>query len=68
MPGLCDELGLAVLLITHDLGVMSAVADTVSVLRHGRVVETGPRAQVLTEPQHAYTRSLLDALPGRNTV
>ncbi|MFK4102507.1 ABC transporter ATP-binding protein [Streptomyces sp. NPDC019531] len=60
---LCDELGLAVLLVTHDLGVMSALADTVSVMRHGRVVETGPRARVLTAPEHAYTRSLLDALP-----
>jgi ABC-type dipeptide/oligopeptide/nickel transport system ATPase component len=60
---LCDELGLAVLLITHDLGVMSALADTVSVMRHGRVVETGPRGRVLTAPEHAYTRSLLDALP-----
>ncbi|MFJ9899886.1 ABC transporter ATP-binding protein [Streptomyces sp. NPDC091280] len=60
---LCDELGLAVLLVTHDLGVMSALADTVSVMRHGRVVETGPRARVLTAPEHEYTRSLLDALP-----
>ncbi|MGW8378230.1 ABC transporter ATP-binding protein [Streptomyces sp. ODS28] len=67
LRGLCDELGLAVLLVTHDLGVMSAVADTVSVLRDGRVVESGPRAEVLTVPRHAYTRELLDALPGRNT-
>ncbi|MCM2578863.1 ABC transporter ATP-binding protein [Streptomyces meridianus] len=64
---LCDELGLAVLLITHDLGVMSALADSVSVMRRGRVVETGPRGQVLTAPRHEYTRTLLDALPGRNT-
>ncbi|MDQ0989503.1 ABC transporter ATP-binding protein [Streptomyces sp. V3I7] len=62
---LCDELGLAVLLVTHDLGVMSAVADTVSVMREGRIVETGPRARILTTPEHAYTRTLLDALPGR---
>jgi peptide/nickel transport system ATP-binding protein len=61
---LCDDLGLAILLITHDLGVMSALADQVSVMRDGLVVETGTRAQVLTEPQHPYTRSLLDALPG----
>ncbi|MFE4336893.1 ABC transporter ATP-binding protein [Streptomyces sp. NPDC056831] len=60
---LCDDLGLAVLLVTHDLGVMSALADTVSVMRHGRVVETGPRGRVLTAPEHEYTRSLLDALP-----
>ncbi len=61
---LCDELGLAVLLVTHDLGVMSAIADTVSVMRYGRIVETGPRGRVLTTPEHEYTRSLLDALPG----
>jgi len=60
---LSDELDLAILLVTHDLGVMSAVADEVSVMRHGLVVETGPRAEVLTAPKHAYTRSLLDALP-----
>ncbi|MFE2427496.1 ABC transporter ATP-binding protein [Streptomyces sp. NPDC059373] len=68
LRGLCDDLGLAVLLVTHDLGVMSAIADTVSVMRHGLVVETGPRGQVLTEPRHEYTRTLLDALPGRSTV
>ncbi|TDT98008.1 peptide/nickel transport system ATP-binding protein [Streptomyces sp. 846.5] len=64
---LCDDLDLAVLLVTHDLGVMSAIADEVSVMREGCVVETGARAQVLTNPQHAYTRTLLDALPGAST-
>ena len=68
LRGLCDDLGLAVLLVTHDLGVMSAIADEVSVMRHGLVVETGPRGRVLTDPQHEYTRQLLDALPGRSTV
>ncbi|WP_049575810.1 ABC transporter ATP-binding protein [Nonomuraea sp. SBT364] len=63
LRGLCDELGLAVLLVTHDLGVMSAVADEVSVMRDGLVVETGPRGRVLREPSHPYTRSLLDSLP-----
>jgi ABC-type dipeptide/oligopeptide/nickel transport system ATPase component len=63
LRGLCDELGLAVLLVTHDLGVMSAIADEVSVMKDGLVVETGPRGRVLREPAHAYTRSLLDALP-----
>ncbi|GAA3796901.1 hypothetical protein GCM10022226_15340 [Sphaerisporangium flaviroseum] len=61
--GLCDDLGLAVLLVTHDLGVMSAVADEVSVMKDGLVVETGPRSHVLREPDHPYTRALLDALP-----
>ncbi|MEU8171304.1 ABC transporter ATP-binding protein [Microbispora hainanensis] len=63
LRGLCDDLGLAVLLVTHDLGVMSAVADEVSVMKDGLVVETGPRGRVLREPSHPYTRSLLDALP-----
>jgi ABC-type dipeptide/oligopeptide/nickel transport system ATPase component len=63
LRGLCDELGLAVLLVTHDLGVMSAVADEVSVMKDGLVVESGPRARVLREPAHAYTRSLLASLP-----
>ncbi|GII62720.1 hypothetical protein Skr01_28050 [Sphaerisporangium krabiense] len=63
LRGLCDDLGLAVLLVTHDLGVMSAVADDVSVMKDGLVVETGPRGRVLREPEHPYTRALLDALP-----
>ncbi|WP_131742053.1 ABC transporter ATP-binding protein [Actinomadura roseirufa] len=67
LRGLCDELGLAVLLVTHDLGVMSAVADTISVMRAGVLVETGDRAQVMREPADDYTRMLLDALPERGT-
>ncbi len=57
------ERGLAVMIITHDLGVMSAIADTVSVMYGGRIVEQGPRADVLAAPRHPYTRALLDALP-----
>ncbi|WP_295013558.1 ABC transporter ATP-binding protein [uncultured Microbacterium sp.] len=54
---------LAVLLVTHDLGVMSAVADDVAVMRGGRIVESGPRRQIFQDPQHPYTRELLDAMP-----
>ncbi|MDR1392713.1 MAG: ABC transporter ATP-binding protein [Bifidobacteriaceae bacterium] len=61
---LVDSLGLAVLFITHDLGVMSAVADNVAIMRQGRIVENGPRQAVFASPQHAYTRELLAALPG----
>ncbi|MDR2453213.1 MAG: ABC transporter ATP-binding protein [Bifidobacteriaceae bacterium] len=61
---LVDSLGLAVLFITHDLGVMSAVADRVAVMRRGRIVENGPRQQVFTAPAHPYTRELLASLPG----
>ena len=54
---------LAVVLITHDLGVMSAIADRVSIFYAGRVVESGDREDVLQRPRHPYTRALLDALP-----
>ena len=49
---LCDTMDLAILLVTHDLGVMSAVADTVAVMRNGAIVEHGDRYQVIREPQH----------------
>jgi oligopeptide/dipeptide ABC transporter ATP-binding protein len=55
--------GLAVVLITHDLGVMSSIADQVSIFYAGRVVESGKRVDVLQRPRHPYTRALLDALP-----
>jgi oligopeptide/dipeptide ABC transporter ATP-binding protein len=55
--------GLAVVLITHDLGVMSSIADRVSIFYAGRVVESGTRVDVLQRPRHPYTRALLDALP-----
>ncbi|MDR0488434.1 MAG: ABC transporter ATP-binding protein [Propionibacteriaceae bacterium] len=61
---LVDSLGLAVLFISHDLGVMSAIADDVAVMRHGVVVENGPSSQVFTNPHHEYTRALLASLPG----
>src|SRR5690625_998274 len=57
------ERELAVLLVTHDLGVMSAIADDVAVMRHGEIVERGPREEIFTRPQHPYTRELLTALP-----
>jgi oligopeptide transport system ATP-binding protein len=58
-----DESGLAIVLITHDLGVLSAISDRVAVFYAGRVVEAGARADVLGHPRHPYTRGLLDALP-----
>jgi len=54
---------LSVILITHDLGVMSSIADRISIFYAGRVVESGGRADVLQRPRHPYTRALLDALP-----
>ena len=55
--------GLSLVLITHDLAVLSALADRVTMLYAGRVVESGPTAAVLGAPRHPYTRALLDALP-----
>nr|WP_221936354.1 ABC transporter ATP-binding protein [Leucobacter aridicollis] len=63
---LCDEMGLAVMLITHDLGVMSSLADRIAVLRQGVIVEEGTRYDVLRNPQHDYTRALIDALPSHD--
>lgn len=58
-----DLFGTALLLVTHDIAVASAMADTVLVLKEGRAVEYGPARQVLTTPQAPYTRQLLEAAP-----
>ncbi len=60
---LCNTRGMAVLLVTHDLGVMSSIADRVSVFYAGRVVESGPTRDLLQTPRHPYTKQLLMALP-----
>lgn len=59
------EIGCAVLLITHDFGVVAQMADDVAVMRQGEIVERGPVREVLKRPRHAHTRALLDALPSR---
>jgi len=58
-----DELGLAILFISHDLGVVASVADRVLVLERGTACEEGPTRRVLASPQQAYTRILLEAAP-----
>ena len=55
--------GAGMLLISHDLAAVSATADSIAVMANGRIVEQGPRAQVLEDPQHPYTRALLAAAP-----
>ena len=63
LRGLQRELGMAVVLITHDLGVVSEVAHRVLVMYAGRVVETSPAAEVFARPLHPYTEGLLASIP-----
>ena len=58
-----QELGLAYLFITHDLGVVRDLAHRVAVMYLGRIVETGSADQIFDAPQHPYTRALLSAIP-----
>lgn len=60
--------GVAVLLITHDMGVVADVADTVAVMRHGRIIERGDVRTIFASPGHDYTRQLLAAVPRLNSL
>jgi oligopeptide/dipeptide ABC transporter ATP-binding protein len=64
MRELQRETGTAILLITHDLGVVNELADRVAVMYAGRIVEGGKREDVLARPQHPYTQGLLKSMPG----
>jgi oligopeptide/dipeptide ABC transporter ATP-binding protein len=59
----CRNFGTSLLLVTHDLGVVAKLADRVAVMYAGRIVEDGPVAEMLVEPQHPYARGLLRAAP-----
>jgi peptide/nickel transport system ATP-binding protein len=61
------EHGLSMLFISHDLAVVGQIADRILVMRHGRIVEQGTTHQVLTAPQHDYTRQLLSSVPSMRT-
>lgn len=60
-----QRLGIAILFITHDLRVAAQLCDDVLVMQHGEVIEYGAAGDVLVAPQHAYTRQLMDAVPGK---
>ncbi|QCB96836.1 ABC transporter ATP-binding protein [Arthrobacter sp. PAMC25564] len=63
MRKLRNRLDSAIVLITHDMGVVADLADRIAVMRRGRIVETGTAAQIFHNPQHEYTRALLAAVP-----
>jgi peptide/nickel transport system ATP-binding protein len=67
MQDLQDQLALSYLFISHDLSVVDLVCDDVIVLHEGRVVEAGPTDEVFRQPQHPYTRKLLQAVPGNTS-
>jgi len=60
---LCDDTGTAVMLVTHDMGVIAEAADRVAVMYAGRVAEVGPVRDVLRQPSHPYTRGLMGSIP-----
>lgn len=60
---LCDETGVAMLLITHDMGVIAQTADRIAVMYAGRLIELAPVQTVLRAPRHPYTRGLIGAIP-----
>jgi ABC-type dipeptide/oligopeptide/nickel transport system ATPase component len=63
IKGLRDESGMGVLFISHDLGVIGQLCERVAVMYRGRVVESGSARRVLADPQHPYTRALLESIP-----
>ena len=58
-----QELGLSYLFISHDMGVVERISHRVAVMKHGRIVEMGSRAQIFEDPQQAYTKALIAAVP-----
>ena len=65
LKSLQKELGLAVLLITHDLGMVAEMCETIAVMYAGRIVETGATAEIFAKPRHPYTFGLLNSSPRR---
>jgi ATPase components of various ABC-type transport systems, contain duplicated ATPase len=67
VKALVAEMGTSLIWVSHDLATVSSIADTIAVMRRGKIVEAGPAREVLHNPQHPYTQGLLDALPSRST-
>lgn len=63
MRNLRNKLNAAIVLITHDMGVVADLSDRIAVMRHGRIVETGSSAEIFANPKHPYTQDLLAAVP-----
>jgi peptide/nickel transport system ATP-binding protein len=63
-----DHLGVSYLFVTHNIGVVAYLADRVAVMHAGEMVEMGDASQILNNPQHAYTKALLSAVPQLNTA
>jgi len=63
IKALCREYGVSALYVSHDLAVVSQLANQVAVMRNGRIVETGPAREVLGSPKHEYTQALIKSLP-----
>ncbi|GAB2898670.1 ABC transporter ATP-binding protein [Neomicrococcus lactis] len=63
MRNLRNKLDAAIVLITHDMGVVADLSDRIAVMRHGRIVETGTSAEIFGNPKHPYTQDLLAAVP-----
>jgi peptide/nickel transport system ATP-binding protein len=68
LANLREQFGLAMLFISHDLAVVSQVADRVAVMRHGLLLEEASRQELFSRPLHPYTRSLLGAVPTMRTA
>jgi oligopeptide/dipeptide ABC transporter ATP-binding protein len=60
------EMGLSILFISHDLSTVKSLTDSVVVMYRGRIVEEAPTERIFADPQHPYTRALLDAIPAAN--
>jgi oligopeptide/dipeptide ABC transporter ATP-binding protein len=67
LKSLTEEFGIAMLFVTHDLGVVAQLCDAVTVMYAGQTVEAGPTREVLADPRHPYTRALLACHPDRST-